>query len=240
MDGIERSNIVIGEDGVPRSLHFDDVYYDRENGLAESRYVFVTQSGVAQALQQPGEPLVIGETGFGSGLNFLATWLAWHEAGRVRPWQFISFEKYPLKVEELRQAHALFPELKQASEAMLAAYSNSLKPGLNRWLLADGQVMLQVFVGDVKAVWPQWSDDAVRRVNYWYLDGFAPSKNPDLWSEELFGEMVLRSAPGARFATFSAAGSVRRGLESVGFEVEKFKGFGRKREMLRGRLRTAV
>ena len=191
------------EAGTPISTQFDDVYFSKDDGLAESRYVFFAQNDVASLWQQHHAPhFTIAETGFGTGLNFLMTWHAWMTQPKHASLQrlyFISFEKYPLSQEVLRQAHACWPELAPYADALQAVYQAKAQ-GCHRFVFADGQVVLDLWVGDVNTSLPEVPTQ--NQVHVWYLDGFAPAKNPQMWQPCLFSEMARLSVPGTRFATF--------------------------------------
>ncbi len=204
---------------VPRSQQFDDVYFSVQDGLAETRHVFLGGNGLPE-FWQGRESFTICETGFGTGLNFLALLKLWRDTAREeRPKElrYISFEKYPLTPDEIRRYLSHWVELAEELEMLLA---EDLPLG----------VTLELVIGDVNEEMPKL--DA--QVDCWFLDGFKPSSNPDMWSETVFANMARLSAFGARLATFTAAGFVRRGLMAVGFEVRKVQGFGRKREMVVG------
>ncbi|WP_417604942.1 bifunctional tRNA (5-methylaminomethyl-2-thiouridine)(34)-methyltransferase MnmD/FAD-dependent 5-carboxymethylaminomethyl-2-thiouridine(34) oxidoreductase MnmC [Oceanimonas baumannii] len=231
------------DQGTPVATAFDDVYFSNDNGLAETRYVFLGNNGLPQRFASHDRDLfVVAETGFGTGLNFLATWKAFtdykrqHPQGRTRRLHFISVEKFPLSRDDLQLALRQWPELTILSEHMLAEYP-VLVDGCHRLQLA-GDVCLDLWLGDVADVLPQMDAGLAGRVDAWYLDGFAPGKNPDMWTPELFGELARLARNGATLATFTAAGFVRRGLIEAGFDVKRVKGFGRKREMLAGYRRT--
>lgn len=219
--------------GQPISRQFGDVYFSRASGLEETRHVFLRHNRIAErcAALAADDRLVIGETGFGTGLNFLCTWQAFagHAPTGARL-HFISVEKYPLSPEDLHRALALWPELETFSTPLLQQYQG-IQPGFQRLLFDGGRVVLTLLVGDVLDCLPQL--DA--RVDAWFLDGFAPAKNPGMWTPELFAQLARLSAPGATLATFTSAGLVRRGLSEAGFQMEKVKGYGHKREMLAGR-----
>lgn len=220
------------EQGQPLSRSYGDVYFSRANGLEETRHVFLAHNRIierSQALPAGGR-LVIGETGFGTGLNFLCAWQAFAEhAPSDARLHFVSVEKYPLALADLARALALWPELAPYAEQLLAQY-RAIHSGFQRLLLDGGRVVLTLLIGDVLDCLPQL--DAC--VDAWFLDGFAPSKNPEMWTESLFAELARLSAPGATLATFTSAGFVRRGLIGAGFAVVRVKGFGHKREMLAG------
>lgn len=221
------------DQGQPLSRQFGDVYFSREDGLGETRHVFLDCNDLPARLAAlpAGGRLVIGETGFGTGMNFLC---AWQLFDRLAPadarLHFVSVEKYPLAAADLRRALALWPELAPWSEQLLAQYV-AIHPGFQRLVLAGGRVILTLLVGDVLEQLPQL--DA--RVDAWFLDGFAPAKNPQMWSDALFAQLARLSAADASLATFTSAGFVRRGLIAAGFAMQRVPGYGRKREMLRGR-----
>ncbi|OHX19131.1 bifunctional tRNA (5-methylaminomethyl-2-thiouridine)(34)-methyltransferase MnmD/FAD-dependent 5-carboxymethylaminomethyl-2-thiouridine(34) oxidoreductase MnmC [Chromobacterium sphagni] len=225
------------QDGQPLSLAFGDVYFSRDAGLDETRHVFIQHNQLAErfaALPGHGQ-FTIAETGFGTGLNFLCAWQCFEQCAPADArLHFVSAEKYPLTPTDLSRALALWPELTAQSSQLLRQY-DALTPGWHRLLLADGRVSLTLMIGDVLEVLPLL--DA--RVDAWFLDGFAPSKNPDMWQPPLFDQMARLSAPHATFATFTSAGAVRRGLAEAGFEVKKAPGHGQKRHICHGRLNAA-
>ena len=227
-----RAQLDWDEQGQPLSRQFGDVYFSRASGLEESRHVFLRHNRIAErcaALESDGR-LVIGETGFGTGLNFLCAWQAFAEqAPAGARLHFVSVEKYPLGQDDLRRALALWPELAPFSTPLLEQYAG-IQPGFQRLLFDGGRVVLTLLVGDALECLPQLE----AQVDAWFLDGFAPAKNPQMWTPELFAQLARLSAPGASLATFTCAGTVRRGLIAAGFRMEKVKGFGHKREMLAG------
>lgn len=231
------AQIQFNEFGLPVATAFDDIYFTNENGLAESQYVFLQHNDLPERWQtHPQSNFVIAESGFGTGLNLLATWQLFLEhAPEHLSLHFISFEKFPLQHDDLRRALAAFPQLKTLTDELIAAYP-SAEPGCHRRVLAQGRITLDIWVGDILTQLPLWLPHAQERVNAWYLDGFAPDKNPEMWQQPLYDAMASSAAAGCTFATFTAAGAVRRGLQQAGFAVTKAKGFGRKREMLRGTL----
>lgn len=220
------------EQGQPSSRLYDDVYFSRENGLEETRYVFLSNNDLPQrfAALQAGEQLVIGETGFGTGMNFLCAWeLFDQQASAGARLHFVSVEKHPLTEPDLRRALALWPSLQPYSEQLLDAY-RCLNPGFQRLVFGDGRVVLTLLIGDALAMLPQL--DA--RIDAWFLDGFAPSKNPEMWTPELFAQLARLSAPGATLGTFTATGYVRRALIEAGFAMKRVPGLGKKWEVMRG------
>lgn len=226
------------EDGQPLSAEYGDVYFSRENGLEETRHVFLRHNALPErfaALPSAGG-FCIAETGFGTGLNFLCAWQLWDQVAQPDArLHFISTEKHPLSPADMQRALALWPELHQWAQQLLDAYDD-LASGWQHFTLADGRVTLTLLVGDLL----QTLLELDARVDAWFLDGFAPAKNPDMWTPLLYAQMVRLSAPGASVATFTAVGDVRRGLQAAGFAMTRVKGFGRKREMLAGTLERAA
>lgn len=222
----------VWRDGQPYSGLYGDIYFSRDSGISESRYVFLTQNTLQERWERlgPGAQFVIGETGFGTGLNFLCAWQLWLQAAPATcRLHFVSTELHPIPANQLRAALDLWPELSSFSAQFLRQYAD-LAPGWHRFSFEDGRVMLTLLVGDAVSTFAEL--DAT--VDAWFLDGFSPAKNPDLWSETLFTQIARCSAKGTTFATFTSAGQVRRGLATVGFDVEKVAGHGNKREMSRG------
>lgn len=225
------------EEGAPRSLNFGDIYYSRDNGLEESRYVFLQGNGLPERWHSwPTGRFCIGETGFGTGLNFLLTWQVWQNTPEPRPdLHYLSVEKYPLARADLERALALWPALAPLARELLEHYPGLL-PGQHRLLLEQGRVTLDLWWEDVADALPDLAGRAQPLVDAWYLDGFAPAQNEDMWQATVLNAMTGLSRPGATFSTFTAAGQVRRQLASAGFAVSKVAGYGRKRECLRGAL----
>lgn len=222
------------QEGLPFSTQYGDIYFSRESGVAETRHVFLDQNHLTARwpILKDGDRFVIGETGFGTGLNFLCAWQLWDEVAPASArLHFVSTELHPIAPDELRRALALWPELAKWSAQLLARYG-VMAPGWHRLTFAQGRVVLTLLIGDARTTLPRL--DAT--VDAWFLDGFAPARNPEMWDTGLFQVMAKRSAPNATFATFTSAGIVRRGLEAAGFQVEKVPGHGKKREMLRGEL----
>ena len=220
------------DQGLPRSRVFDDVYFSDKSGLDETRYVFLEQNNLRErfAALPVGGRLVIGETGFGTGLNFLCAWQLFeqHAVAGARL-HFVSVEKYPLSLPDLQRALALWPELKPFAEQLLAQY-RAIHQGFQRLILDNGRVVLTLLIGDALEQLPQL--DA--QVDAWFLDGFAPAKNPDMWTAELFAELARLAAPGSTLSTFTSTGWVRRLLNAAGFKMKRTPGIGHKWEILRG------
>lgn len=231
---IETANIE-WRDGVPCSTRFDDVYFSRDDGLEESRHVFIAHNRLAKrfAAVPAGGSFVIAETGFGSGLNFLAAWQAWEASGPGENacLHFVSAERYPLDRDDLKRALSLWPELGEYASQLIEHYPPPVG-GAHRLVLGGGRVRLTLFLGDVLEAWHELDFHA----DAWFLDGFAPAKNPDMWSEAAIGALRSHSKPGTTISTFTAVGEVRRLLTGAGFTIHKTPGFGRKLEMLSGEL----
>ncbi|MBS0564973.1 MAG: tRNA (5-methylaminomethyl-2-thiouridine)(34)-methyltransferase MnmD [Proteobacteria bacterium] len=212
-----------GEGCVPVSRLFDDPYFSLQDGLAETRHVFMAGNGLPGRFR---DGFRIAELGFGTGLNLLATALAWQAAGFAGRLIYTSFEAFPMPLADMARAHAAFPELAAVGVALRTAWG----AGARRFDL--GAVSVEVIEGDARVTLPLWRG----RADAWYLDGFSPAKNPELWDAGLMAEVGRHAAPGGTFATYTAAGFVRRGLQAAGFQVERKAGYGRKRHMTCGRL----
>lgn len=214
--------------GTPAAEDFGDIYFSSDGGLEESRAVFLQGCGLPERWLNR-EIFTIGELGFGSGLNFLATWQAWQDSGATGRLHYISVEAYPFERDALARTLSHFPELSAYSSALIAAWPGPVRGGHRRQF---GNVTLTLIHDDV---WPALSDQSFA-ANAWFLDGFSPAKNPDMWSPDIMQSIARLSHPGARLATFTVAGAVRRALTEAGFSVEKHDGFGRKRHRLEARL----
>lgn len=212
----------------PRSTRFDDVYFQAEDGLAEARAVFLEGSGLPERWAGRRR-FFVGELGFGSGLNMLALLDLWR---RCRPdadarLSVVSVEAFPMSAEDAARALAAFPELAELSSDLLAGWPGS-RTGRHVIDFPQWGATIHIHVGHVREALEQL--DA--KMDAWFLDGFSPAKNPDMWSPEVLTEVGRLTAPGGRVATFTVAGDVRRALVSAGFSVEKRPGHGRKRERL--------
>ena len=206
---------------VPVSTRFDDPYYSLEDGLAESRHVFLAGNWLPERFR-PG--FHVAELGVGTGLNAFGAWAAWREAGVPGDLRFTTFEAFPLALGDMRRALAAWPEI----AALAAMLPEGWRPGSAELRLPG--LRLTVIAGDARATLPHWEG----RADAWFLDGFGPAKNPELWEPALMQAVARHAAPGGTFATYSAAGSVRRALAAAGFAVERMRGYGRKRHMTRG------
>lgn len=235
-------------DGAPWSETFSDIYYSAADGRREVEHVFIAGNRLRERWAAgAGGDFAIGETGFGTGLNFLVAaelWLALVPAPGVL--HYLSAEKHPLRRGDLIRVLALRGDHAELAAALLAAWPPPL-PGCHRLPLAGGRIQLTLGFGDAaeqleaarRAQQPGFEGDAGRGIDAWFLDGFAPARNPGMWTAELFAQLAALSRPGTSFATFTAAGAVRRGLAAAGFAVERVPGHGAKREMLRGRFAGA-
>ena len=235
--------------GLPISEQFDDFYFSKTDGLAESRYIYLEHNQLAdrwQSLSDKGQ-FVIAETGFGTGLNFLASWQLWCEkAPKCAKLHYISIEKHPLNLEDLKQCLALWPELSDLSQQLLDQYPLHLSQGFHRLNFDLGQLQLTLVIDDVNNALDQLLSSThpahqkpQRAVDAWFLDGFAPAKNPQMWQPELFQTLYKLSHAKTTVATFSTARVVRDGLVNNGFNIAKHSGFGIKREMLNGTIKQA-
>lgn len=202
---------------LPVSTRFDDPYFSLAGGLAETRHVFLAGNDLPARLC-PG--FQVAELGFGTGLNLIALSLA---AGDT-PVRFTSFEAFPMSAAEIARALTAFPEAEAAAGPFLAAWAR----GETRFTL--GAVEAEVILGDARETLPAWAGAA----DAWFLDGFSPAKNPELWGEDLMAEVGRHTAPDGSFATYTAAGFVRRGLAAAGFAVTRAPGYAGKRHMSRG------
>ena len=224
---------------VPTSSQFGDVYFSKTDGLAESRYVFIDGNHLPERLANLADyqRFVIGEIGFGTGLNVLAIWALWQ---KVKPdnhshLHIITTEKFPLTKADLTQALSVWGELAELSQQLIANYPPPLA-GCHRLNFFDERLTLDIWLGDAAESLSQVLGSA--SVNAWLLDGFAPTCNQELWSQALFAQMARLSTVGTTLATFSVASVVKQGLKHHGFVLAKKKGFGKKREMLTACLKT--
>jgi tRNA 5-methylaminomethyl-2-thiouridine biosynthesis bifunctional protein len=221
------SPVIWSADGVPRSRLFDDVYYSTADGLAESRAVFLAGCGLPEAWRGR-RSFVVGELGFGSGLNILALLSLWRETREPGARLHIfSVEAFPMPTEDACRALAAWPELKDLAETLLGQWPRAAR-GFHRVDFDAVGATLDLAIMDVGQALMSWSGAA----DAWFLDGFSPARNPAMWTPEVLAGVAAHSAPGARAATFTVAGAVRRGLAAAGFQVEKRPGFGRKSERL--------
>lgn len=216
------------KENVPCSRQFDDIYFSRAGGEAETKHVFIDGNNLSQRFSEATNHFTIIETGFGTGLNFLVTAALWSEtAPKDATLHFISTEKFPLSPDDMEQALSSFPQFEFLSNALLKQYP-PLCSGFHRLSFENHRIQLTLLYGDIKTTLPQLKAKA----DAWYLDGFAPSKNTDMWNSQLFSHIARLSKENTTLATYSAAGAVKRSLEDIGFSVQKPRGFGHKREMI--------
>ncbi len=208
---------------VPVSSRFGDPYYSLQDGLAETVHVFLDGNDLP-ARFVPG--FAIGELGFGSGLNMLATWAAWEGSGQTTPLRFTSFEAFPMADADMARALHAFASLGPWRDRFLARWQ-----GVG--VCVFDTLHLNVIAGDARRTLPDWND----KVDAWYLDGFSPARNPELWGRGLMAQVARHTRAAGTAATYSAAGHVRRGLAAAGFSVTRTQGYGRKRHMTRAVLK---
>lgn len=220
----------------PYSIDFNDVYFNTEDGLQETEHVFIAHNQLENRFKSlKNNQFTIVETGFGTGLNFLVVSDLWLKlAPKTASLQYIGIEKTPLSPIDLTRAHALWPQFSNISDELIVHYTK-LKTGANHFGIAAGRIQLGLQADDIMLALPQLTKQGLAKpADAWLLDGFAPAKNSAMWSDEVFANMARLSKKGTTFATFTSAGQVRRGLQAVGFNLSKHKGFGKKREMLSG------
>lgn len=217
----------------PHSNHFDDIYFSHEDGIAETKHVFINGNDLINRWQKNHkvDDFVVAETGFGTGLNLLVLLQQWQlTKDKPKHLHFISVEKHPLSFDDIQKAHQAFPALGPFSQQLLSIWrglDDHFRCGIQRFEL-NQEVSLTLAFGDATENLKQLH----ATVDAWFLDGFAPKKNPDMWHDELITEINRLSRPGSTLATFTAAGDIRRRLEAQGFVVTKVPGFGKKREMI--------
>lgn len=221
MAGMEQGGISWKDGVIPVSQRFDDPYFSLMGGLAETGHVFLAGNGLPGRFR-PG--FQIAELGFGTGLNLMACLIA--AQGCPGPIRFTSFEAFPLEADQIARALDHFPP----ARAVAGPFLDLWRQGARRFSL--GPIEVEVIIGDAREALPLWQGHA----DAWFLDGFSPAKNPQLWSPELMAEVARHTAPGGSFATYTAAGHVRRGLAAAGFAVTRAPGHGSKRHMSLGRL----
>ncbi|VAV87164.1 tRNA (5-methylaminomethyl-2-thiouridylate)-methyltransferase / FAD-dependent cmnm(5)s(2)U34 oxidoreductase [hydrothermal vent metagenome] len=225
--GMPPAQLAWSTSGEPQDVVTGDVYFSVNDGLAETKTVFLQACNLPERWQV-GASHTITELGFGTGLNFLASCALWKQ--QAKPGQtlhYISVEGFPLTLAELTRAHKKFPELADEATALQANWPPSVK-GFHRLFFAAYQVELILLFGPAEQMLQQLN----AQVDSWFLDGFAPAKNQQMWSDGVFEQIARLSAPAARIGTYTVAGFVRRGLAKAGFEVQKKSGHGNKRQRL--------
>ena len=230
--------------GTPRAIDFDDVYFSDRDGPGETAHVFHAGNGLPDRWRGRTR-FAIGELGFGVGLNFLTSWALWDADGDAdRPTlDYVAFELHPPSSAAIAQSAARWTDLSERAHIFLQAWRAAADwpppPGWTSAAIADG-LMLHLAIGDANALLPAWSATAPTAIDAWFLDGFSPAKNPELWGAELLAAVGARTASGGTAASYTAAGWVRRNLAAAGFDVAKTPGFGSKREMLTARKRNGA
>ncbi len=220
------------DQGRPHSRQYDDVYFAINEGIDETLHVFIEQNHLRQRFAElaPRDCLVIGETGFGTGMNFFCAWQLFAELAHAEArLHFVSVEKYPLSRADLERAMQLWPALAAFTRPLLEQYV-AIHPGFQQLSLDGGRVTLTLMIGDALEQLPQLE----ARIDAWFLDGFAPAKNPDMWTPELFAQLARLSYPGTTLGTFTTTGWVRRSLIEAGFTMKKVPGIGKKWEVMHG------
>lgn len=226
------ASIQYTDNGTPYSSEYGDVYHSSAGGLGQALHVFLEGNLLPQRWAKR-RCFTILETGFGLGLNFLCTWANWQQdPERCAQLHFISFEKHPFQQADLQHLHQAWPEFAELTQQLHQQWP-LLTAGFHRLSFAEGRVLLTLVLGEAM----EWLPQLVAEVDAFYLDGFSPSKNPDLWSERLFHQISRLAHPEATAATYTVAAAVRHGLELAGFQVEKHPGFGGKRDCLRAQHR---
>ena len=245
---LENAEIVWQENGAPYSSRFADIYFSRQGGLEETEHVFIAANRLQERWQTldnllreevstdnnsdttPQHCFTIAELGLGTGLNFLCCWRAWQQLQPTRlRLHYIACEKFPMQANVLAQALASWPELRNFSTSLLTVYPDH-SPGYHRLQLRsqDGgsEVTLDLYYGDAAEMLAAQPLRERVKVDAWFLDGFAPRVNPDMWSPALLTTMARLSKPGTTLSTYSVAGQVVRNLQACGFQVSKQPGFG--------------
>ncbi len=234
MNSLQPASYALDADGTPFSPLYDDVYHSASGAHEQARHVFLAGNALP-GRWQGRERFTILETGFGLGVNFLATWLAWCNDPRAcESLHFVSLEKHPFPESDLRRAHLAWPEFTELSHELCASWP-TLEAGSHALELANGRLTLQLVFGDALETLPKLETP----VDAFYLDGFSPAKNPELWSDECCRSLARLSRDGATLATWSVSGNVRAALTAANFCVERRPGFAAKRQMLVGQYRTA-
>lgn len=230
VDALRPATLAFGDDGTPWSDAYADVYHAAAGGPGQAEHVFLRGNGLPERWAG-ADRFVILETGFGTGLNFLATWSAWRASPRrPRRLHYLAVEKHPFRLDDLARLHARWPAYADLSASLRARWP-TLVPGYHRIELDDGRVVLTLLLGEAETVLARLE----ARVDAFYLDGFAPARNPEMWSPAMCKRLARLATPDATLATWSVAGAVREALRGAGFELEKRLGYGAKREMLAGR-----
>ncbi len=223
LDNLDNKDIFWRE-GIISSHKFEDSYFSHVDGYRETQHVFLGGNNLPQRFLDT-KFFCVAELGFGTGLNFLSTWQEFTKLNSSGTLHYVSFEKYPITPEEMVKALSSWPQIKELHQELLKALPALEKTGFHT--IKFPQVTLILGIGDARTLLPKWEEKA----DAWYLDGFSPARNPELWEEELIKQVYAHTKTGGTAATYSVAGHVRRALQSAGFQVEKVAGFANKREM---------
>lgn len=215
------------EGDMPYSTQFGDHFYSKSDGRAECAHVFLKGDNLPARWLEP-DTFTIAELGFGTGLNFLETWRQWQVSGADGKLTFVSFERFPLEAEHIDRALRSWPILTHHSTALVSAWPK--QPSGIITIAFDGSVTLEIHIGDAQQCVAAWSGKA----DAWFLDGFAPSRNEEMWSQQLMTDVFKHTTAHGTLATYSAAGWVRRNLQAAGFTVQKCPGHAGKRDMTIG------
>lgn len=239
-NSIKAAQLKWDEQNTPYSDTFNDHYYSRMNGLQETHHVFIEGNQLISRWQQlsDNQSFCIMETGFGSGLNFIASWQLWNQynPGKNNLLHFISFEAYPMTELQLKQSLKHWEaELPGYPDRLLEKYP-PLSAGIHDLFFEEDNVRLTLVLGDIREQLPEIESAEQGLADAWFLDGFAPSRNPEMWQPDLYQQMLRLSKPDVTVATYSVAGVVRNGLKDAGFIIERRPGFATKREMLTAHL----
>lgn len=231
-------SLIWENDTIPRSVQFDDTYYSKADGLRETQFVFIEGNRLTDRWPNMST-CTIGEMGFGTGLNFLVTAIEWQKtiASVDQQFNFISFEQYPLTAKEMHKALSRWPAISKEAATLVAFWSkiveqSDLQPSQPITINFSKNITLKVYIGDANKQMALLNT----KIDAWYLDGFSPAKNPELWNETLMQQVANNTKPQGTFATYTAAGFVRKNLSNVGFKVERTKGYAGKRHMSVGSL----
>ncbi len=209
---------------VPVSVRFNDPYFSLEGGLEEARHVFLDGNDLPKRYRKGFR---LAELGFGTGLNMLAAHLSWCQAELPGPLRYTGFEAFPISLDDMERALAAFPEAHEVAGPLLDVW----KSGRTRF--STPGLDAEIILGDARKTLPHWPHQA----DAWFLDGFAPDRNPELWEPALMREVARHTRRDGTIATYSAAGRVRRALDAAGFDVVRSRGFGSKRHMTTGTIR---
>ncbi len=222
-DHIQTAELTWRDGALPISRRFDDPYFSLNDGLAETRHVFLAGNDLPARF---ADGFHVAELGFGTGLNMLTTLLEWRTAGMKIPLHFTSFEAFPMSATDMDRALRSFPEVHAIAAPVLSEWE------CGKHHIETDDLIADIIIGDARETLPAW----VVKADAWFLDGFSPAKNPELWGADLLMEVANHTAQNGTLATYTAAGFVRRNLASAGFAVTRTTGFGRKRHMTTAKL----